>query len=65
MILCGLLTQKAIIRETSEKIRDYMRCSNPEGYNSAFEHHQPITPKNLCDALCAAKPCQLRVVSFL
>jgi hypothetical protein len=35
--------------ETSEKIYDYMRCNNPEGYNSAFEHHQPVTPKNLYD----------------
>ena len=33
MILCGVVTQKAIIRET-EKVRDSMRCSNPEGYNS-------------------------------
>ena len=34
MILCGVVNHKAIIRETSEKIRDSIRCTNPEGYNS-------------------------------
>ena len=26
-----------------------MLCNNPKGYNSAFEHHQPIMPENLYD----------------